>query len=118
MSENIILKKNPKIEFQFLDSGFQLIDEQTEQNSGYYSYNDLETIELNKVWFVTLSKWLRAFTWLFNGVPLFPDAESYKKAKVVIHFKKAKLGMWLTDAYMTDKAKLLKGLLESKTKAS
>jgi len=29
MSENIILKKNPKIEFQFLDNGFQLIDEQT-----------------------------------------------------------------------------------------
>jgi len=33
MSENIILKKDPKIEFQFLENGFQLIDEQTERNS-------------------------------------------------------------------------------------
>ena len=65
MSENIILKKNPKIEFQLLDNGFQLNDEQTKRNSGYYLYNDLESIELNKIWFPSLAKWLRFFTWVF-----------------------------------------------------
>ncbi|MFT5168126.1 MAG: hypothetical protein ACI8P3_003365 [Saprospiraceae bacterium] len=116
MSENIILKKNPKIEFQLLDNGFQLIDEQTERNSGFYSYNDLQFIELNKIWFPRLAKWLRIFTWIFNGVPFFPDAESCKKAKVIIHFRKMKFGMWLTDSYMADKAKMLKELLDKKTK--
>jgi hypothetical protein len=116
MSENIILKKNPKIEFQLLDNGFQLIDEQTERNSGFYSYNDLQSIELNKIWFPRLAKWLRIFTWIFNGVPFFPDAESCKKANVIIHFKKMKIGMWLTDSYMADKAKVIKELLTRKTK--
>ncbi len=116
MSENIILKKSPKIEFQLLDNGFQLIDEQTEQNSGFYAYSDLQSIELNKTWFPTLAKWLRGITWILNGVPFFPTAESYKKANVIIHFKKTKLNMWLTDSYMAGKAKLLKKLLDNKTK--
>jgi hypothetical protein len=49
MRENIILKMNPKIEFQLLENGFTFIDEQTERNSGLYSYNDLQSIEINKV---------------------------------------------------------------------
>jgi hypothetical protein len=116
MGENIILKKNPKIEFQLLDNGFQLIDEQTERNSGFYSYNDLQSIELIKIWFPRLAKWVRIFTWIFNGVPFFPDAESCKKANVIIHFRKIKIGMWLTDSYMADKAKMIKELLDRKTK--
>ncbi len=115
MSENIILKKSPKIEFQFLDNGFQLIDEQTERNSGFYYYNDLQSIELNKIWFPKLAKWLRLLTWIFNGVPFFPDAKSCKTANVIFNFGKTKLGMWLTDSYMADKAKLLKKLLDQKT---
>lgn len=116
MSDTILLKKNPKIEFQLLDHGFQLIDEQTDQNSGFYAYQDIRSVELNKIWFPRLAKCLRIFTWIFNGVPFFPDAESYKKANVIIHFGKTKLGMWLTDSYMADKAKRLKVLLDKKTK--
>ena len=116
MSENIILKKNPKIEFQLLETGFQLVDEQTEQNSGFYSYSDLRSIELNKIWFPRLAKWLRVFTWILNGVPFFPDAETCKNANVIIRFRKMKLGMWLTDSYMADKAKTLKELLDKKTR--
>ena len=116
MSENIILKKNPRIEFQLLDNGFKLIDGQTERNSGLYSYNDLQSIELNKIWFPRLAKWLRIITWILNGVPYFPDAESYKKANLIIHFRKTKLGIWLTDSNMADKAKRLKELLDEKTK--
>ena len=116
MSENIILKKNPKIEFQLLDNGFTLMDGQTERNSGLYSYNDLQSIELNKVWYPRLARWLRIITWIFNGVPYFPDAESCKKANLIIHSKKTKLGIWLTDSYMVGKAKKLKELLEEKTK--
>lgn len=114
MSENIILKKTPKIEFQLLDNGFQLIDEQIEQNSGFYAYNDLQAIELNKIWFPRLAKWLRIFTWICNFVPLFPDAETCKEANVILHFSKMKLGMWVTDSYMADKAKILKELLDKK----
>lgn len=118
MSESILLKRKPKIEFQLLDNGFQLIDEQTERNSGFYAYNDLQSIELNKTWFPRLAKFLRVLTWIFNGVPLFPDAESCKKANVILHFKQMKLGMWLTDSYMTNKAKILRELLDKKTKHS
>ncbi|MFT7299420.1 MAG: hypothetical protein ACI9WO_002244 [Sphingobacteriales bacterium] len=62
MRENIILKMNPKIEFQLLENGFTFIDEQTERNSGLYSYNDLQSIEINKVWFPRLAKWLSIST--------------------------------------------------------
>ena len=116
MSENIILKKYPIIEFQLLDNGFELIDGQTERNTGFYSYNDLQSIDLNNIWFPRLAKWLRAITWIINLVPLFPDAESYKKANLIIHFRITKLGIWLTDPYMADKAKRLKELLDEKTK--
>lgn len=114
MSEHIILKKNPKIEFQLLDNGFNLIDGQTEQNSGFYAYRDLLSIELNKVWFPKLSKYLRGITWIMNGVPYFPDAETCKTAKLIFHFRKTKLGIWLTDTYMADKAKRLEQLLDKK----
>ncbi len=116
MGEHILLKKNPKIEFQFMDNGFQLIDEQTERNSGFYAYHDLQSIELGKTWFPRLAKWLRIITWMLNGVPLFPDAESCKRANVSIYFGKKKFGMWLTDSYMVDKAKMLKELLDEKIK--
>ena len=116
MSKNIILKKSPKIEFQLLDNGFNLFDEQTERNSGFYSYSALQSIELNKAWFPSLAKWLRIITWILNGVPYFPDAESCKKANLVIHCKKSKLGIWLTDSYMVEKAKRLEELLDGKTK--
>ena len=115
MSENITLKKNPKIEFRLLNNGFELIDGQTEQNSGFYSYNDLQSIDLNSVWFPRLAKWVRIITWIFNGVPYFPDAKSYKKASIIIRFRKTKLGIWLTDTYMADKAKTIKKLLDEKT---
>ena len=80
MGENIILKKSPKIEFQLLDNGFQIIDEQTERNSGFYPYDDIQSIKLNNAWFPRFANWLRAITWIFNGVPFFPDAESCKKS--------------------------------------
>lgn len=112
MSEHILLKKSPKIEFQLLDNGFQLIDEETEQNSGFYAYQDVQSIELNKIWFPRLAKWLRVMTWVLNGVPLFP--ESCKKANVIINCRKSKLGLWLTDSYMTNKAKTLKAILDEK----
>ncbi len=115
MSDTIILKKSPKIEFQLHENGFQIIDEQTPQNSGFYPYTDLQAIELNKIWYPRVAKWLRAFTWIFNsGVPLLPDPETSKNANVIIHFRKTKLGIWLTDIYMADKAKMLKNLLDKK----
>ncbi len=117
MVENIILKNSPRIEFQLLEHGFQLIDEQTEKNSGFYAYGDLQSIELNKTWFPRLAKWLRVITWIFNGVPFFPDAETCKKANIIIHFGKSRLGVWLTDSYMTCKAKVLKKRLDQKARA-
>lgn len=114
MSSTILLKKNPKIEFQFLDNGFQVLDEQTERNSGFYVYSDLQHIELSKTWFPSLAKFLRIFTWIFNGVPFFPDTETYKKAKVIIYLKETKLGVWLTDTSMTDKAKVIKEVLDER----
>ena len=116
MSTHIILKKSPKIEFQFLDTGFEVIDGQTKENSGFYAYTDLQSIDLNKVWFPRLAKWLRNLTWILNGVPYFPDAESCKKANIIIHARKAKLGIWLTDAHMADKAKRIKELLDERSK--
>lgn len=115
MSEHIILKKDPKIEFQFMDDGFELIDNQTERNNGFYEYSDVKSIALNSVWFPRLAKWLRGITWVLNGVPFFPDAESYKKSNLKIHVSEIKLGIWLTDSYMADKAKQIKKRLDDKS---
>ena len=114
MDAHIILKQNPKIEFQILEQGFNLTDKQTEQNSGFYAYSDLQSVKLDHAWFPRLAKWLRVFTWILNGVPLLQDGESYKKAKLMFYFKKTKLGIWLTDPNMADQAKTLKKLLDSK----
>ena len=116
MSENIILKTNPKIEFQLLDNGFQLYDGQTERNTGFYAYNEVKSIDLNNAWFPRLAKYLRIFTWMLNAVPFFPDAESYKKASLIFHFKNTNLGIWLTDSNMAENAKKLKELLDHNTK--
>ncbi len=113
--DNVIIKKNPKIEFQLHDNGFQLIDEEMEQNCGFYLYNELQSTELDKAWFPKLSKWLRIITSIFNSVPYFPDAGSYKKANIIIHLKKVKLGIWLTDSYMVAQAKMIKNVLDKKT---
>jgi len=118
MTESIVLKEYPRIEFQLLDSGFRLSDGRTEGNSGLYAYSDLQSIELNKTWFPIVAKCLRAITWIVNGVPYFPDAETCKKANLIIHFGEAKLGVWLTDSKMAKKAKLLKKLLDEKSKNS
>ena len=115
MSETILLKENPKIEFQFTKNGFQIIDEKTIQNTGIYNYSDLESVELNKIWFPKLAKWLRIITWIFNGVPYFPDADAYKKANIVITLKKKKLGIWLTNSFMASQAKRIKILLDNET---
>lgn len=115
MSKHIVLKKNPKIEFQFHDDGFHLFDGQTAQNTGFYNYSELQGVELNKAWFPRVSQWLRVITWVLNGVPYFPDAESCKKANVKLLFSKTKFGIWLTDASMADQAKRIKALLDQKT---
>lgn len=114
MPQNITLKKNPKIEFQLLDNGFNLVDELTETNNGFYSYQELQSIDLDSAWYPRLAKWLRAITWIFNGVPFFPDSESFKKAKLLINFKNSKLGIWLTDTHMTGNAKKIKHQLEER----
>lgn len=112
MGNHITLKKNPKIEFELLDSGFRLNDELTHENSGFYSYDQLKSVEINKPWFPRLAGLLRVVTWVLNGVPYFPDAETCKKANMIIHFQKAKLGLWLTDPAMANKARRLKELLD------
>ncbi|PQJ78614.1 hypothetical protein [Polaribacter porphyrae] len=114
MNENIILNKNPRIELQLFNDGFKLIDEQTKQNSGFYAYNNIQSTDLNKLWFPKLAKFLIVLTWICNGVPFFPDAESGKKSNISIHFKKNKLGIHLIDNYMIRKAKMLKELLDTK----
>ena len=118
MSKNIILKNDPKIEFQFLENGFELIDRQTNRNSGFYSYDDLLSIDLDNAWFPRLSNWLRAITRIINGVPFFPDSDSYKKAKLTIHSEKSSIGIWLTDTSMAEKAKKIKELLDTKSQLS
>jgi hypothetical protein len=118
MSKNIILKKDPKIEFQFLENGFELIDRQTNRNSGFYSYDDLLSIDLDNAWFPRLAKLLIAITLILNGVPFFPDSDSYKKAKLTIHSEKSSLDIWLTDTSMAEKAKKIKELLDTKSQLS
>ncbi len=103
------------MEFHFLNNGFQFIDGHTEENSDFYSYHDLQSVELNSVWFPRLAQWLRVITWVLNGVPYFPDAESYKKASLIIHFRNTKLNIWLTNSYMAKQAKKLADLLAEKT---
>lgn len=115
MGQSILLRSNPKIEFQLLENGFQVIDAQTETNNGYYSYSELESVELNNIWFPRLANWLRIITWILNGVPYFPDAETCKKSNLILLLSKNKLGIWLTDSSMARMAKSLKKKLDEKT---
>ena len=115
MDENIILKEEPKIEFQFRDNGFEVMDEETVKNSGFYTYDDLKSSDLNSAWYPRVAKWLRVVTWILNGVPYFPSAKDYKKANLILHFSDTTLGIWLTDPSMADKSKRIKELLDEKT---
>jgi hypothetical protein len=108
MSDAIILKKKPKIEFQFRDNGFDLLDLQTEEHSGFYKFEDMKSVELNKVWYPRLAKWMKILTWVLNGLPYFQDAKSYKKSNIIIHTKKRKIGIVLESPYMAIKAKQLR----------
>lgn len=115
MNETIVLNKNPRIEFHFLEKGFKLIDDRVVNNKGFYPYDELHFIALNNLWFPRLAKWLRAISWIFNGVPYFPDAESYKKANLIIHLRNVRIGIWLTNSYMATQAKMIKTILYNKT---
>lgn len=114
MSEHILLKENPQIEFRLLDEGFHLTDKQTERNSGFYAYSDLQSIELQNPWFPRFASILRGITWIFNGVPYFPDAATYKKASVTFNFNKRKVGIWLTDSFMASQARKLEKIIDDK----
>ena len=114
MTEIITLSKNPKIEFHLDEDGFQLYNEQMENVSSFHYYSDVQSLELNNTWFPLVAKWLRPISWIANGVPLFPKADSYKKSSLIIHFKESKAGIWLSTARMAKKAKLLKSLLDEK----
>ena len=114
LSNSIILKKSPKIEFQLYESGFQIIDDQNVQNCGFYQYNQLQSIELNRAWFPRISRWMRIVTALLSGVPFFPDPDSYKFSSLKLNLDRNYIGMWITDIKMADKARLLKQLLDKK----
>jgi hypothetical protein len=116
MSEAIILKKKPKIEFQFRDNGFELFDEETKQNEGFYLLDDIQSVELNKAWFPRFAKWMKIFTWVLNGVPYFQDAKSYKKSNIIIRTKNRTIGFVLENPYMADNARKLNKALGRKLK--
>jgi hypothetical protein len=114
MGEHFVLKNDPKTEFQLLDDGFILIDGQRERNNGFYAYDDMESVELHKLWYNGLATWLRYTTWLINGAPLVDEIP--KKGSLVIGIGKTKLTVYLTNADMLLKAKKLVALLNKKTK--
>ena len=114
MAEHIILNSDPKTEFQLLDHGFKLIDGQRKRNTGFYAYDDMQSVELHKLWYNGLVKWLRYGTWLINGAPLV--GEFPEKGSLDITIGKNKLTVFLTNADMLQKAKKLVGLLNKKNK--
>jgi hypothetical protein len=65
-----------KNEFQLIDNGFQLINEQTARNSGFDTYQDLESIELTKTLYLRFARVLGVFSGILNIISLFPDAEN------------------------------------------
>jgi hypothetical protein len=110
----IRLKKDPLIEFRLENDGFYLNDVQHSENNGFYCYDDLNSVELNRVWFPKLSIWMRIITTILNGVPFFPDADSYKTASLILRSNDSDIGIWLTDISMANSAKKLKMLLDQK----
>ena len=113
MTKNIILNNDPKTEFQLLDNGFKLIDGQRKRNTGFYPYDEMQSIELHKLWYNGLVKWLRYGTWLINGAPLVDEIP--EKGSLDITIGKTKLTVFLTNADMLQKAKGLVALLNKKT---
>lgn len=113
MTENIVLNNDPKTEFQLLDDGFKLIDGGRERNTGFYAYDDMQSVELNPLWYNGLAKWLRYGTWLINGAPLVDEIP--EKGSLVITIGKTKLTVYLTNTDMLRKGKELVSLLKRRT---
>ena len=118
MSQSIVLKQQPRIEFIFNQEGFELIDQQTKRHSGFYNYADLQSVDVNHGKHPRFIKWLRIVTWVLNGVPLLAEASSYKKANMMLDFKSVKLGIWLTDITMAKKARAVKEVCMKKMGAN
>ena len=114
MGEHFVLKNAPKTELQLFDDGFILIDGQRERNNGFYAYDDMQSVELHKLWYNGLVKWLRYGTWLINGAPLVDEIP--EKGSLDITIGKNKLTVFLTNTDMLLKAKKLVGLLNKRTK--
>ena len=113
MAQSIILNNDPKTEFQLLEKGFKLIDGQRARNTGFYPYQDMESVKLNKLWYNGLVKFLRYGTWLINGAPLvdeFPE-----KGSLDITVGKSDLTIYLTNTDMLEKAKNVVALLNKKS---
>ena len=118
MNERLLLNKSPKILFLLQPDGFQLEFEQSRNHMVFYAYSDIQYIKLKRGWFPRFATFLRALTWILNGVPYFPDASSCNKSSLHIQFKKNVLLLNITSVSMAKKAKEIKQLLEIKRAAS
>lgn len=114
MNQSIVLRQEPKFEIQLLEEGFQIVDANKDENNGYFTYQELDSVEINRAWFPKLSVWMRVITTFLNGVPFFPSADQYKTANLILHVKQSKIGVWLTSSNMADEAIKLKELLSRK----
>ncbi len=111
---NLILDLNPQVKFELKENGFQIIDSGSEENSGFYLYKNVESVDLNNSWFPSFSNWIRIVTCLFNVVPFFPDADTCKKSSLFFRYKDKGFGFWITNVSMVEEAKQIKAFIEQK----
>jgi len=116
MSEKIILKRKPKIEMHLCIDGFELLDEETKGNSGFFAYSALESAHLKNAWFPSVARCLRVTTWVLNGVPFFTSAADCKKASLSIQTNNKRVEFYLTSPHMANKARAIKSFLDNQMK--
>ena len=118
MNKQFLLNESPRILFLLQPDGFQLKFEQSRNHMVFYAYSDIQYIKLKRGWFPRFATFLRALTWILNGVPYFPDAASCKKSSFCIQLNKHSIELPLRSVSMVKKAKELRQLLEIKRAAS
>ena len=118
MDKQFLLNESPRILFLLQPDGFQLKFEQSRNHMVFYAYSDIQYIKLKRGWFPRFATYMRALTWVLNGVPYFPDAASCNTSSLHIQFKKNILLLNITSISMAKKAKEFKQLLEIKRAAS
>lgn len=82
ISKKITLQTEPLLQFDFLEEGFQVIDDSKDNNNRFYLFEDIKDIDIKKKssnWFITILNFI-----FFGG----PKYHYYEKQQITFKYGK------------------------------